>query len=372
MDSFFDYIQDHLNDLKARSLYRSLKRYDGESIDFSSNDYLGLAYNEDSLAAGYECARLYGSGSAGSRLLTGNKEIFEQFERLIAADKNSETSLIFNSGFIANASVISALCIPETIIIFDKLNHASMYYGLNHGDKPTLLRYKHLNYNELEDILKKHVSSKNKIIASETVFGMDGDVADLAALSYLSQKYGAILFLDEAHATGLYGKNGYGLSTNFPLDRELTIVMGTFSKALSSSGAYVASNRLLKEYLINKSKGFIYSTALSPFCMGVAMRNWNLVRTLSETRRRLMKLSEELRRGVRELGYKISGFDTNIISIIFEDVDIMYEVHEKLLQLGALTSLIRPPTSPTARIRLAVNATHTKKDLDVIMEGLGK
>jgi 8-amino-7-oxononanoate synthase len=371
MDSILDYIQNYLNDLKSRNLYRDLKRYDG-NIDFSSNDYLGLAHNEDSLAAGYECAKLYGSGSAGSRLLTGNKDIFEKFEQLIAVDKNFEASLIFNSGFIANASVISALCIPETIVIFDKLNHASMYYGLNHGDKHKLLRYKHLNYDELEDILKKHASAKYKVIASETVFGMDGDVANLEALSYLSQKYGAFLFLDEAHATGLYGKNGCGLSTDFPLDQNSTIVMGTFSKALSSSGSYVASNQRLKEYLVNRSKGFIYSTALSPFCMGVAMRNWNLIRTLNETRRRIMKFSDELRSGICRLGYKISGFGTNIISIIFENNDIASETHKKLLRHGVLTSFVRPPTSPTTRIRLAVNATHAKKDLETVLYGLEK
>jgi 8-amino-7-oxononanoate synthase len=201
---------------------------------------------------------------------------------------------------------------------------------------------------------------------------MDGDVADLEALSYLSQKYGALLFLDEAHATGLYGKNGYGLSTDFPLDRDSTIVMGTFSKALASSGAYVAANQLLKEYLINRSKGFIYSTALSPFCMGVAMRNWNLIPTLDETRRRLLKFSDELRDSIDKLGYKVGGSGTNIISIIFESIDLMDKAHKKLLRQGVLTSLIRPPTSPTARIRLAVNATHAKKDLKAILEGLKK
>ncbi|MDR0632148.1 MAG: 8-amino-7-oxononanoate synthase [Holosporaceae bacterium] len=367
-----DYIQNHLSDLKSRNLYRSLQRYDGKFIDFSSNDYLGLAHNEESLAAGYACAKVYGSGSTGSRLLSGNREIFEKLERLIAVDKNFEASLIFNSGFIANASVISALCIPGSIIIFDKLNHASMYYGINHGDGSKLLRYKHLNYDELEDILKKHASIKNKVIASETVFGMDGDVADIKALSYLSQKYGALLFLDEAHATGLYGKDGHGLSTDFQLGRDSTIVMGTFSKALSSSGAYVASNKLLKEYLINKSRGFIYSTALSPFCIGVAMHNWNLVGTLGETRRRIMQFSDELRCDVHKLGYKVVGSGTNVISIVFENADLMCGIHRKLRQHGVLTSLIRPPTSPTMRIRLAVNATHTKKDLEAVTEGLKK
>ncbi|MDR2158319.1 MAG: pyridoxal phosphate-dependent aminotransferase family protein, partial [Holosporaceae bacterium] len=230
-----DYIKKYIGDLKSKNLYRDVKNHIDDAvadesgainntreffrryayrsndssgnINFSSNDYLGLSHNKDSIAAGYKAAVLYGSGSAGSRLLSGNIELFEKFENQIAEDKNFESSLIFNSGFIANSSVISSLCIPETILIFDKLNHASMYHGID-PSKTKLIRYKHLNYNELEDILKKCDSHKNKIIASETVFGMDGDMADVKILSQLSQKYGAMLFLDEAHATGLYGKNG--------------------------------------------------------------------------------------------------------------------------------------------------------------------
>jgi 8-amino-7-oxononanoate synthase len=351
-------------------LYRSLKKYDTaleRSLNFSSNDYLSLSNNEDSIAAGCKAAKTCGSGSTGSRLLSGNAEIFEKFEGLISVDKKFESSLIFNSGFIANVSVISALCIPETILIFDKLNHASMYYGADPA-KSKLVRYKHLNYDELEGILKKHDSCKNKVIASETVFGMDGDTADLGALSYLSQKYGAVLFLDEAHATGLYGKNGYGLSTDFQLDPDLTIVMGTFSKALSSSGAYVAGRQLTKEYLINKSRGFIYSTALSPFCIGTAMYNWNLLRTLGETRRRIIEFSDNFRRDIFELGYKTTGSGTNIVSIVFDDVDEMFRVNEKLLENGVSASAVRPPSSPTPRIRFAVTAAHTKEDLNFVME----
>ncbi|MDR1334661.1 MAG: aminotransferase class I/II-fold pyridoxal phosphate-dependent enzyme [Holosporaceae bacterium] len=365
-----DYIENYLDDLKARRLYRNLETQDRDLINFSSNDYLCLSCNSDSIAAGSEAAKLYGSGCTGSRLLSGNMEIFEKFEERISGDKNFTSALIFNSGFIANSSVISAFCAPETILIFDKLNHASMYHGVSATAK--LARYKHLNYNELEDILKKHDSIRNKIIASETVFGMDGDMADLNILSYLSQKYGAILFLDEAHATGLYGKNGYGLSTNCKFDPELTVVMGTFSKALASSGAYVAGSRLLKEYFINKSKGFVYSTALSPFCLGVALYNWNLLPQLGETRNHLMELSNKFRRNICKLGHKTIGSDSNIISIVFDNLDEMLRTSGKFLKNRVLASAIRPPTSPTPRIRLAVNAAHQEQSFNVVMEALQK
>ncbi|MDR0678297.1 MAG: pyridoxal phosphate-dependent aminotransferase family protein [Holosporaceae bacterium] len=392
-----DYIENYINDLKSKNLYRDVKNHinktaanENESIDdtsdllrrcyyrnsdtngninFSSNDYLGLSTHKDSIMAGYKAAVFYGSGSTGSRLLSGNIEIFENFESQIALDKNFESSLIFNSGFIANSSVISSLCIPETVLIFDKLNHASMYHGIDLS-KIKLFRYKHLNYNELEDILKKCNAYKNKIIASETVFGMDGDIADVDVLSQLSQKYGALLFLDEAHATGLYGKNGYGLSTNCELDQSQSIIMGTFSKALSSSGAYIACSELIKAYLINNSKGLIYSTALSSFCVGVAMYNWNLLPTLDETRRRIIELTDNFRRKIGELGYKVKGAGTNIVPIIFDSIALMLKTNIELLKNGITASAIRPPTSPTPRIRFAVNTTHSEEDLNRVIDAL--
>jgi 8-amino-7-oxononanoate synthase len=358
-------IDDYITNLKTKSLYRSLKNSDCDYenyIDFSSNDYLGLSHNENSLAAGYEAAKIYGTGSTGSRLLSGNKKIFEQFEEQISADKKLESALIFNSGFIANANVISAFSIPESVLIFDKLNHASMYYGID-ATKTKLLRYKHLDYDELESILQKNVECRNKVIASETVFGMDGDVADLEKLIFLAQKYEALLFLDEAHATGLYGKNGCGISTNFNLDHDSTIVMGTFSKALASSGAYVACSGKIKEYLLQKSKGFIYSTALSPFCIGVAQYNWNLLKTdeVRATAQRVIKLADKLRHKVGG-----TGSNTNIVPIKFDSIEEMLSVHDICLKNKIRTSAVRPPTSPVAKIRLAINAFHTERDLEVV------
>jgi 8-amino-7-oxononanoate synthase len=359
-------IDDYLANLEAKNLYRSLRNYDGDYIDFSSNDYLGLSHNENSLAAGWETARIYGTGSTGSRLLSGNKKIFEQFEEQIAADKKFASALIFNSGFIANASVISAFSVPESIMIFDKLNHASMYCGID-ATKTKLLRYKHLDYDELESILQKHSECKNKVIASETVFGMDGDAANLEKLIFLAQKYGALLFLDEAHATGLYGKNGYGISTNFDLDYESTIVMGTFSKALASAGAYVTCSEKIKKYLLQKSRGFIYSTALPPFCIGVAQYNWNLLKTdeMKKITQRIIRLADELR---RQIGG--SGSKTNIISIKFNSIEEMLAAHNVFLRNRIMASAVRPPTSPVAKIRLAINAFHTEKDLEAIKHHL--
>ncbi|MDR0406466.1 MAG: aminotransferase class I/II-fold pyridoxal phosphate-dependent enzyme [Holosporales bacterium] len=361
------YIKSFLEDQKERGLYRKFETYDTSCLDFSSNDYLGLSHNKASLTAGFRAAKIYGSGSTGSRLLSGNKEIFAAYEHQIALDKGFEAALIFNSGFVANASVIAALSLPHTVLIFDKLNHASLYYGVDLS-KVKLMRYKHLDYNELEDILKKCGSYKNKILISETIFGMDGDSADIQVLSSLSQKYGALLYLDEAHATGLYGQNGYGLTTDFVLDPSTTIVMGTFSKALASFGAYIACSQLIKEYLIQKSKGLIYSTALAPFCIGVSMHNWTYLKKLAKTRQHIMELSDTLRKKISQLRYPIIGGNTNIIPIAFEDIKDMTDVHNKLLKNGIKSSFIRRPTSPSPRIRFAINATHTAENVESVLD----
>lgn len=364
-------ISNYLNKLRSQGLLRILKQNSDKKViaDFSSNDYLSLSKNLKSINAGIEAAKKFGTGSTGSRLLSGNPEIFLDFERQIAVDKNFKSALIFNSGFIANFSVISAFSNLDYLIFFDKLNHASMYQGVS---PKKLLRFNHLNYHQLEKFLEEHKNYSKKLIASETVFGMDGDVADLTILIDLAKKYEAILYLDEAHATGLYGKNGYGISTNFSQNTESTIVMGTFSKALASSGAYVVCSDIFKNYLIQVSKGFVYSTALSPFCIGIAAYNWRLLPQLSEIRKEIVEKAKYLRNELSNMGYKYTGSGTNIIAIIFNSIVQMLDINKKLLENGIITSAVRRPTSPTPRLRLALNAKHSYDDINLLLKYLGE
>ena len=367
-----DDIDTYLERYRDQGLLRSLKneKYDKKRyLNFSSNDYLALSSDVEALNYGFQAALHYGTGSTGSRLLSGNHDIFYEFEKTIAKNKQTESALIFNSGYIANLSVISAFSALGYQLIFDKLNHASMYQG---ADLKTLKRFKHLNYEQLEDILKN--TPGKKVIASETVFGMDGDKADVEQLIRLSEQYDAVLYLDEAHATGLYGKDGYGLSTDYQFDSERTVIMGTFSKALASSGAYVACSAKFKEFLIQVSKGFTYSTALSPFCIAVAWYNWDrMPSSIWEFRRNFLQdTAKFLRIELRNAGIKFVGRDTNIVAITYDDVDEMLKDHEKLLQNDIITSAIRRPTSPTPRIRIAVNAAHTYTQVSRIAEILKK
>lgn len=354
--------------LQAQNLRRVLPTSTTNGRDFSSNDYLNLAHDDRVVSAGIAAARLYGAGSTGSRLLSGNSPLWTEFESRIARDKGTEAALIFNSGFQANSGVLSALLDRHMVVVFDTLNHASMYQGV-FLSRACMKRYNHLDYDQLETFLKES-ETRRCLIASETVFGMDGDRADISILSELAQKYNALLYLDEAHATGLYGPQGYGMTEGAALDPERTIVMGTFSKALGSSGAYIATNRLLIDFLIQRCRSFIYSTSLSPFCIGAAQEAWHLIPTLENARNRLLSQSRSLRNRLRLKGFRVIGQNTNILPILMKDNMTAENLHRYLMMRGCITSFIRRPTSPTPRLRLALNAAHTETDIAHLTEAL--
>ncbi len=360
-----DEISEYLNTLKTEGLFRQLRNNVG--IDFSSNDYLGLAHNKESIEAGILAVQRFGTCSTGSRLLSGNNALFIDFEEEIAKTLKFEGSLIFNSGYIANLSVISSFVKMNYMMIFDKSNHASMYHGVQHGH---LERFSHKNYDMLECILKKHKNITKKVIASETVFGMDGDIADVHVLASLAKTYNAVLYLDEAHATGLYGKDGYGISTAVELDKSRTIVMGTFSKALASQGAYVACSKLLKDYLLQVSSGFIYSTAIPPFSVGVARYNWNHLQNLDNTRQTIFEKSEYIKSELKNKNIEYLGDKTNIILLPDSSTRKMLDRHNKLLNCGIVTGAIRRPTAPTPRIRISINANHSYEDIKLFLNAI--
>ena len=348
---------------KENLTHRELPKYPAGYIDFSSNDYLGLSQNPEVIEAGIEVVRKYGAGATGARLLSGNSDLFEAFEQRIAIDKKTESALIFNSGFQANSGVLECLTDKHTMVIFDMLNHASMYHGV-FASGAKLKRFRHLDYMHLEDILKEVTKEYTDIlIVSETVFGMDGDIADIQALIDISEKYGAMLYLDEAHATGLYGKRGYGLSTNFDFDKEKVIIMGTFSKAIGSSGAYVACSFLIKDFLVNKCKSFIYSTALSPFCIGAAQKSWTMLPFLESLRQSIMRRADRVRNALNGV-----GVTTNLVPILFKSNEEMMEKKRILQENGIIVSGIRPPTSPTPRLRIAINGKHSNNDIEKLLE----
>lgn len=368
---------DKIASTRKNSVRKLINRTQKVSLDFSSNDYLGLSQNQCLLNSGLAASRKYGTGSTGSRLLSGNNDLFMQFESEIAMCKNTESALIFNSGFQCNAFVLSSLLDQKTlkckpVVFFDRLNHASLYQAVFLSGA-TLVRYTHNDYAHLNSLISSHdYSQRPKVIVTETVFGMDGDIAPLDQIATIARTYNALLYLDEAHATGVMGKNGYGLSTTLDLSGITTVVMGTFGKALGSSGAYIASDKSIITYLVNFCPGFIYSTASSPFVIGAAQEAWRLLPSLECQRKSLIKNSDYLRTKIKKIGLACGNSTTHIVPIIIGEDDRTEYVAQNLMTLGIKVSCIKPPTVPpgTSRIRIAICTHHSEQDIDQLVEAL--
>ncbi len=366
--------------LKSAKKYRKLPTYDSLSyIDFSSNDYLGLSKNPILIKSATEAGMEFGAGATGSRLLSGNIKIFEEFESQLAKDKNTEASMIFNSGFQANISVLSSLLDSKIlkskpIVFFDKLNHSSLYQAI-FLSKAELIRYKHNDMEHLSDMLKKYANDTSpKFIVTETIFGMDGDVLPIKEIVDLASKYHAFLYLDESHATGVIGKNGYGLSTTVNLSNIPHLIMGTFSKALGVSGGYVACDNIIKEYLINSCPGFIYSTANSPLVIGAAFKAWKLIKNFDLERAKISKRGHYVRNTIKNFGFDTGTSSTHIIPIILGKESSALHAQQALLQYNFIVSCIRPPTIPpgTSRLRIAINISHNDNQIDRLLEIIKK
>jgi 8-amino-7-oxononanoate synthase len=346
-------------------------------LDFSANDYMGLARRPELVDAACEAGRKYGAGATGSRLLSGNTPVHAAFEARIAADKGTEAALVFSTGYQTNAACIAALLDKsvlgaEPLVFADKLNHASMHLGCALAGAKQI-RYRHLDLAHLQALLEKHAGEdRPKAILSESVFGMDGDQADVAALQDLACRHGALLYIDEAHATGVFGPRGYGLCEAVDLAPS-TVVMGTMSKALGASGGYVACARLVRDYLVNKAGGFIFSTAPSPLVVAAGLAAWELLPALDAERRGLLARAEGLRQGLRRLGLDPGASTTHIVPVILGTPERTLAAKEVLAAKGILVSAVRPPTVPqgTSRLRLGLSAAHTEADMARLLEALG-
>jgi 8-amino-7-oxononanoate synthase len=371
--------QQHLATLNDTGKYRRLPEpFDVKNyLDFSTNDYLKLSCNQHVIQAAIDAAKIYGVGSGGSRLLSGNSMMLEDFEAQIAKDKNAAAALVFNSGFQANVSVLAALLDAKIwrtrpLVFLDKLCHNSLYQGIFLSGAE-FQRYAHNDINHLARLLAKFSDDpRPKFIVTETVFGMDGDVLPIEKVANLAVEYRAFLYLDEAHATGILGTNGYGLSTSLDLVDIPSIVMGTFSKAIGCSGGYVTCNQILKEYLINKAHGFIYSTAPSPMYIGAASKAWAMLKDFSEQRESLLDLSRVLRLKLRALGMNVVSGDSHIVPILVGNEKRAIRLQGELLKKQIMVSCVRPPSVPpgTSRLRVAINASHNQDDINRLVEEL--
>jgi 8-amino-7-oxononanoate synthase len=370
------FIDTELQRLKDAGLYRRLRRVDGaqdstlivdgrEVIDFSSNNYLGIA-NHPALAAAAKAAiDRYGCGSGASRLISGNMTLHEELEAKLAEFKGTEAALVFNSGFQANTGILSTLVGDGDVIFSDALNHASIIDGCRLSRAKTEV-YRHCDLEQLERQLKQAPSGARKLIVTETIFSMDGDEAPLVGIVELAEKFNAMMMVDEAHATGIFGANGAGVVAKLGLAKRVTVQMGTLGKALGGFGAYVAGSSGLRDLLINRCRSFIFTTALPPAVMAMALAALDLVKQEPQRRDVLWANCRSLKQGLTKLGFALGSSESPIVPLMVGDAKKCMELSERLLERGVFAQGIRPPTVPpgTSRLRITLMATHTGEQIE--------
>jgi 8-amino-7-oxononanoate synthase len=379
----FQELDQELAALEAQALRRHLQvveevlpsgrvRVGGQVLlNLSSNDYLGLAQDPRLIAAAQEAAARWGAGAGASRLVAGHLGLHEAVEADLAAFKGTEAAVLFCTGYMANLGVITALLGPGDVIFSDRLNHASIMDAIKLSGA-ALHRYPHRDMDKLEKILQQTPGGKRRLIITDSVFSVDGDLAPLWELVSLKERYGAWLMLDEAHATGVLGPGGAGLAQALGLTAGVDIQMGTLSKALGSLGGYVAGERRLIDYLHNKARSFIYTTAMPPPVLGAIQAALVIVRAEPEKRLRLQQEAEKFRRGLQDAGFDTLDSETQIVPVLVGNNETTLKFAADLRARGLMAVALRPPTVPPgrARVRFSLSAAHSAADLAQALEAI--
>ncbi len=344
-----------------------------EYIDFSSNDYLGLSVHPRLVEANIKAIEEFGTSSCASRLLSGDLTLHHQLEEEVARFKHKEAALVFNSGYQANLGIISSLFTKGDCIFSDRLNHASIIDGIFLSGA-SFFRFRHNDAKHLESLLKKERAKyKKALVITESVFSMDGDRCPLKEIVDLKKQYNYQIFVDEAHATGIFGKNGAGIVEEEGLEEEVDFIMGTFSKALGSFGAYLAAPRQVIDYLINACRSFIYSTALPPGVIASNLESIGLVKDEPWRRLELLENARFFRAALNTNGFQVKG-DSQICPVIIGDSPKTVKLAQGLADKGYWVLPIRPPTVPAAQARLRFSLTyyHTKEMLQGLADAMRK
>ena len=342
-----------------------------EFINFSSNDYLGISCNHEIMQSAKDAIDVYGFGSGASRLLSGGTDLNIKLENMISEFKGTESSLVFNSGYTANISAIPSIAGENDVIFTDELNHASIIDGCRLSRAKKVI-YNHADMNHLSELVKKE-AGKRKIIITDTVFSMDGDIAPLKEIHAISMQNEAILYLDDAHGTGVLG-NGYGALHQFGISPAPWIIqMGTFSKALGSFGAFIATSKEIVQWLTNKGRGLIFSTALPACAIAASIKALEIILEDSILLKNLWENRKRLFNGMNELGFDTLKSETPIIPLVppphFSDdaIENANLFSEFLKRNHIYAPAIRPPTVKIPRLRFSVIASHTTQDIDMLL-----
>jgi len=363
-----------LENLAAQSLRRFLTPAEGLPggrvrvgdrvlLNLSSNDYLGLSQDPRLIGAARDAAARWGVGAGASRLVVGHLALHEEVEVRLAEFKGIEAAVIFSTGYMANLGAISALVGPGDTVFCDRLNHASIYDGIKLSGA-RLARFPHRDLDRLEDLLQKSGTGR-RLIVTDSVFSVDGDLAPLQEMVELKDRYHAWLMVDEAHATGVLGAHGGGLIAALGLTSRVEVHMGTFSKALGSLGGFVAGDRRLVDYLHNRARSFIYSTAMPPPVLGAIAAALDIVANEPERRKYLLLEAEKFRQTLTQAGFDILGSETQIVPALVGENTRTLELAARLRERGLMVVALRPPTVPPgrSRVRFSLSAAHSTEDL---------
>ena len=381
-NGFYDFAG-QLEQIKQQCLYRRCRvvdsaqgvrlNVDGKAVvNFCSNDYLGLANHPDVVAAFKKAVDQYGVGSGSAHLICGHSRAHHDFEKELAAFTGRERALLFSTGYMANLGIISALVGRNDSVLEDRLNHASLLDG-GVLSRAQFKRYRHADHQDLQRLLTD--SAGKALIVSDGVFSMDGDLADLPGLAALAKQYQAGLLIDDAHGFGVLGANGGGIVEHFGLvPDDVPILMGTLGKAFGTFGAFVAGSEELIEFLIQKARTYVFTTALPPAVAEASRVSLRLLQSESWRREKLKSLIERFRFGATQQGLQLMESMTAIQPILIGESQQASSISAALLESGFWVSAIRPPTVPsgTARLRVTLSAEHEADQVDALLDALGK
>lgn len=371
------YLDAELDDLKERGLYRPLRVlqerqeaetvFDGKRvINLSSNNYLGLTTHPKLIAAAHAAVERFGAGSGSVRTIAGTMSQHMELEAKIAQFKHTEAALVFQSGFTANAGTVSSVLAKEDVIISDELNHASIIDGCRLS-RAKIAVFKHKDVADLRRVLDETKGQyRRTLVITDGVFSMDGDVAPLADIVEVAERYQAIIMVDDAHASGVMGHQGRGTVDHFGLHGRVHIQVGTLSKAIGCLGGYVAGSGSLIDYLIHKARPFLFSTSHPPAVTGAAIAAFDLLQEDPTLMERLWENTRYFKAGLEALGFDTAGSETPITPVIAGDAKLAMTLSDRLFEEGIFAQGIGFPTVPNekSRVRTIVTATHTREELD--------
>ncbi|AYK67683.1 glycine C-acetyltransferase [Bacillus subtilis subsp. subtilis] len=384
MTKEFEFLKAELDRMKENHTWQDIKQLESmqgpsvtvnhqKVIQLSSNNYLGFTSHPRLINAAQEAVQRYGAGTGSVRTIAGTFTMHQELEKKLAAFKKTEAALVFQSGFTTNQGVLSSILSKEDIVISDELNHASIIDGirLTKADKKV---YQHVNMSDLERVLRKSMNCRMRLIVTDGVFSMDGNIAPLPDIVELAEKYDAFVMVDDAHASGVLGENGRGTVNHFGLDGRVHIQVGTLSKAIGVLGGYAAGSKVLIDYLRHKGRPFLFSTSHPPAVTAACMEAIDVLLEEPEHMERLWENTAYFKAMLVKMGLTLTKSETPILPILIGDEGVAKRFSDQLLSHGVFAQSIVFPTvaKGKARIRTIITAEHTKDELDQALDVIEK